>query len=48
MNTAAKMNLSEWDCGIFLYELHNCCTLAVIENKNLYLVEENSEYILER
>lgn len=32
----------------FLYELHDCCNLAEQENKNLYLIEENDEYILER
>jgi hypothetical protein len=33
---------------VFLYELHDCCSLAIKEDKNLYLVEENSEYVLER
>ena len=43
-----KRNYVGMGLWVLLYELHDCCMLAVSENKNLYLVEENSEYILER
>jgi hypothetical protein len=33
---------------VFLYELHDCCSLAIKQGKNLYLVEEENEYVLER
>lgn len=31
----------------FLYELHNCCSLAVKENLNLYVIEELNELFQE-
>ena len=33
---------------VLLYELHDCCNLAAKVSKNLYLIEEESEYISER
>jgi hypothetical protein len=32
----------------FLYELFDCCSLAIKKNKNLYLVEYKSEYIFQK
>ncbi len=43
-----KFEFVDMGVWVFLYELHDCCSLAVKENKNLYLIEENNEYILER
>lgn len=31
-----------------MFVLHNCCTFAANEDKNLYLIEEEDEYISER
>ena len=33
---------------VFLYELHDCCTLAFGKKNKIYLIEENDEYVLER
>ncbi len=43
-----KNNYNGMGLWNFLYELYDCCKKAKDYNLNLYMVEENGEYVLEK